>query len=1025
MGEYNDINKQISIEEKLREIEKSYFGLFNSVTEAIYVHKEDGIFLDVNEGAINMYGYPREELIGRTPQLVSAPGKNDIALILQLMQKVVSTGKPEQFEFWGQRKNGEIFLKDVIMNKGKYFGEEVIISTARDITERKAAENLLQKHTVRLERINDCLSSLSPDHLLNINRLTALCGELLYATCSLYNRLKDGYLCSYGQWNTPAGYNAIDEPEGHICFDVISGDHDEPILITDLQNTSYSETDPNVRAYGLQTYFGQAVRCAGEALGSLCVVYQTDYCPTDEDKRILGIIASSIGNEDTHYTAEFELQNSESQYRSLFNDSAVAIFEEDFSKVKAFFDSLKSACISDWKTYFNDHNDDLILCASLIKITDVNNECLNLFKINDKSEILKINYSRFGHGGWQVFKNEIIALAEGNQYFESAMQILDFENNHKQVILKLKVSPESQETLKRVIVSMIDITELKKTKETLIESEHKYKDLQNLFRIIADNMHDMIWAKDLENKYLFANKTLCDNLLMAKDTTEPFGKNDLFFVARERAKHADNPNWHTFGENCMDSDSIVLNSGKTQLFDEYGLVKNQFLFLEVIKAPLYNEQNKIIGTVGAARDVTDRKRAEQIQKILYSISNAVAITNDVVELIGFIREQLATLLDTTNFFVALYDESSDMLSSPFACDELDEIGSWPAEKSTTGYIIKKQKSLLATSEEIKKLCDNGEIEMLGTPAKVWLGVPLFMDGKVTGALVVQSYNNPYAYTQKDVEMLEFVSHQISLSIQRKKAEEEIRILNQDLENRVNERTFELQAINKQLEAFAYTISHDLRAPLRAIDGFTQILFEDYENLLDEKGKSTCSIIRQNTRKMNQLIDDLLDFSRLTSTEMTMKIINLNELVEKSFQELTTPETRKKINFIAGELPEVKGDQTMLQQVWTNLLSNALKFSSRQEKPIITISYLRTNDEYEFSIKDNGAGFDMNYANKLFGVFQRLHSLKEFEGTGVGLAIVQHIIQRHGGRIWAEGKEKQGATFYFSLPVLKSFKNNKQ
>ncbi len=236
-----------------------------------------------------------------------------------------------------------------------------------------------------------------------------------------------------------------------------------------------------------------------------------------------------------------------------------------------------------------------------------------------------------------------------------------------------------------------------------------------------------------------------------------------------------------------------------------------------------------------------------------------------------------------------------------------------------------------------------------------------------------------------------------------------------LEENVRERTAELEAANKELEAFSYSVSHDLRAPLRAIDGYTRILVEDYEASLDTEGQRVCGVIRDNTQRMGQLIDDLLAFSRLGRTQMQVASIDMAALVTSVFQELTTSQDRERLDFRVDSLPSALGDPAMIRQVWVNLLSNALKFSAKREQAMIVVSGRAEVGENIYSVGDNGAGFDMKYIDKLFGVFQRLHSQREFEGTGVGLAIVQRIIHRHGGRVWAESQVDQGATFYFTLP----------
>jgi PAS domain S-box-containing protein len=255
--------------------------------------------------------------------------------------------------------------------------------------------------------------------------------------------------------------------------------------------------------------------------------------------------------------------------------------------------------------------------------------------------------------------------------------------------------------------------------------------------------------------------------------------------------------------------------------------------------------------------------------------------------------------------------------------------------------------------------------------------------------------------------------------ERKKAEQEIRRLNEELEQRVVERTEQLQAANKELEAFSYSVSHDLRAPLRAIDGYTRILVEDYEPILDTEGKRICGVISTEARRMGQLIDDLLSFSRLGRKEMFRSRIDMKALVDSVFDELMKEQDPARIEIRVAKLPTANGDLSLFHQVWVNLLSNALKFTSKKAQAVIEVGCRHSKDENIYYVRDNGAGFDMEYANKLFGVFQRLHGESEFEGTGVGLAIVQRIIRRHGGRIWAEGEMEKGATFYFALPRKES------
>jgi PAS domain S-box-containing protein len=257
----------------------------------------------------------------------------------------------------------------------------------------------------------------------------------------------------------------------------------------------------------------------------------------------------------------------------------------------------------------------------------------------------------------------------------------------------------------------------------------------------------------------------------------------------------------------------------------------------------------------------------------------------------------------------------------------------------------------------------------------------------------------------------------------KAAQEEIKRLNQELEQRVTRRTAQLEAVNRELEAFSYSVSHDLRAPLRHVDGFAGLLSKHAGATLDEKGRRYLTTISGAARQMGRLIDDLLSFSRMGRLQIKTVSVDQDALVAAVIRDTRADETAPRIEWVVSHLPPVQADPAMLRQVWFNLIDNAVKYSGKNAAPRIEIGTVRTPDvalavqtEQTFFVRDNGVGFDMNYVEKLFGVFQRLHGPAEFEGTGIGLANVRRIVNRHGGRVWAEGRVGEGATFYFSLPL---------
>jgi PAS domain S-box-containing protein len=284
----------------------------------------------------------------------------------------------------------------------------------------------------------------------------------------------------------------------------------------------------------------------------------------------------------------------------------------------------------------------------------------------------------------------------------------------------------------------------------------------------------------------------------------------------------------------------------------------------------------------------------------------------------------------------------------------------------------------------------------------WLGQnvqPLMEDGQIIGFQAVA----------RDI------TERIHAEEALRRSDEEVRKLNAELEQRVLERTAQLENANKELEAFSYSVSHDLRAPLLTINGFTQFLGMHLGDKLDDEGKRLLAVIRTNTQTMQNLISALLMLSKTNKKELEMVQIDMQELAKETYTDIASAEAQQKIQIDIPVMPEVRGDRLLLRQVWTNLLSNAIKFTLAKDERAIVLGGRTEEHRNVYFVKDSGAGFDMKDAGKLFGVFSRLHSDEEFEGTGIGLSIVRRVIHRHRGEVWAEGELGKGATFYFALP----------
>lgn len=393
---------------------------------------------------------------------------------------------------------------------------------------------------------------------------------------------------------------------------------------------------------------------------------------------------------------------------------------------------------------------------------------------------------------------------------------------------------------------------------------------------------------------------------------------------------------------------------------------------------IYNNRKELIGAVLVMRDAEKQRAYEKAIKENNNFLNAVL--ENIPNMI-FVK-------DAEHLRFIRFNKAGEELLG-FSREDLlgrSDLDFFPQEQAD--FFIKKDQETLHSGK------------MLDIPQEE-------IDSKTLGRRWLHTRKIPVNGVDGNPLYLVGISEDIT---EQKKKNDEVRALNQSLEENV----IQLKHANKELESFSYSVSHDLRAPLRAIDGYTKILLEDYGEKIDDEGKRMMDIVMKNARKMGQLIDDLLAFSRIGKQSMTQIPIDMNSLVYSIITEIQQQQPGLHCAFKTSDLPALHADLGMMRIVLTNLISNAIKYSSKKEHPEVEIGSFKKDGHAVYFVKDNGAGFEMKYYDKLFGIFQRLHSNSEFEGTGVGLAIVNRIITRHGGIVWAESKPDEGATFYFSI-----------
>jgi signal transduction histidine kinase/DNA-binding NarL/FixJ family response regulator len=386
-----------------------------------------------------------------------------------------------------------------------------------------------------------------------------------------------------------------------------------------------------------------------------------------------------------------------------------------------------------------------------------------------------------------------------------------------------------------------------------------------------------------------------------------------------------------------------------------------------------------------------------IQEYLdYALSKAIELTESKIGYIYYYNEKKEEFI--------LNSWSQDVMKKCTIAEqqtiyELSKTGVW-------GEAVRQRKPILINdfqaSHPLKKGYPDGHM-----PLFKYLTIPVFNNHEIVGVVAVA--NKETDYTETDTLQLSLLMDVVWEVAERKKADAEILMLNAELEARVLERTAQLETLNIELDSFSHSVSHDLRAPLRHISGFAEIIENDFSE------KHHLDTIIGSAKKMGILIDDLLNLSRTNRTELKKTSINMKQIVDEAYASFEDSITNRNIELIITALPEVNGDYNLLRLVWINLLDNAIKYTKTRNTAIIRVTGREEAEEYIFCISDNGVGFDMQYAQKLFGAFQRLHSELQFEGTGIGLATVRRIITRHGGKIWAEAELDKGAVFCFSLP----------
>jgi PAS domain S-box-containing protein len=507
-------------------------------------------------------------------------------------------------------------------------------------------------------------------------------------------------------------------------------------------------------------------------------------------------------------------------------------------------------------------------------------------------------------------------------------------------------------------------------KQLILEQEKAklrddYRKIAQEWQETFDSISDAIWLMDSDNKIIRANSA----------TTNTLGLNSEQMIGKHCGTLL-----HGAGETPDDCPYPRMLSTKARAATE---IKLDNRWMSVSVDPILDDNNELIGAVHIMRDISYQKQAEQ------ALRESESIFRELFEHMGSGVSIYKPVENGSNFIIKDINDAGEIITN----SEHDKI---IGRFVTDVFPQVREKRLLHFLSEVNKTGVAAHFDTynyIGDELEYWLGNYVL---KLESGEIIAIYND---------------------LTDRVKAEENIKKLNEELEQRVEERTAQLEIANQELEAFSYSVSHDLRSPLRGISGWTQALYEDYADKLDEQAKGYLNRVVSETQRMSQLIEGLLKLSQISKSALTPEDVDLSQTALEVLERLKEEHPNREVQIKIQPDLHTLGDKNLLEILLTNLFANAWKFTGKQEQPIIEFGTTTIEDKPAYFVRDNGAGFDMMHATKLFGAFQRMHKAVDYPGTGVGLATVQRIVIRHGGRIWAEAKPNEGATFFFTLQEL--------
>jgi PAS domain S-box-containing protein len=977
--------------EALQEEEERYRNLVETAPEAIYtISAENGTITSLNPAFEKITGWQRSEWLGKSFMSIIHP--DDLPLAIETFQKTLCGEAQSPYELRVRSKSGKYltgeFTSKPQIENGRIIGELGIV---RDITERKKTDE-------RMEKLNKCFLTFKADPDENINRIVALCGELLGATCALYNRLDQGMLCSVGRWNTPPGYNPVDKPNGHVCYDVIQQGADDITLIRNLCDTSYAKTDPNVARYKLQTYVGKAVRFDDCYIGSLCLVYQRDFNPSEEEKKIIGLLASAIGVEETRRQALLQMRDVEEKFRVISASTMDAIILVDAEGKVSYWNPAAQRIFGytgeevSGKDVFR-----LIVPKRFHK--DVHNALERLRKT----------------GHYPVIGKEIEFAAK--------------TKDGREFPVELSLSALQMKGKWHAVGVVRDVTERKRMERAMKEDEEKYrgisKKLESLMKSSAVMLRTMDMRKRLKTVAVAVREQGWRRVVISL-RDEDLNTTDVVTAGLTPKEEQYLKGHQAPGD--------VWRKRLSSMFERYRLgefyylpwsdplVREQFKYAltskvpkeetvdwnpdDLLYIPLLLPSGQVVGIMSIDDPVDGRRPTKESLAPLELFAHQAAVAIESARLIQQLNDAKNQLEEYTDHLEEKVKERTKNLKE--------------SEEKLRSIFAASPDSITATDLEGKIIeCNEQTVKMHGYASKKELigkSALVLISSKDhqravenTKKTLEQGWIKNVEYTFETKDGREFPA-ELSATVIKDASGKAMGFvaMTKDITARkqMEQQLFKSERL-AAIGELAAMIGHDLRNPLTGITGAAYYLKMKFGRKMDVKAKEMLEIIEKDIEYSNKIINDLLEYSREIRLELDGT--TPKSLVREALSLVTVPDNIRVLN-LSRNKPRMKVDIGKMKRTLANMIKNA--FDAMPIGGTLTIKSRRVNNNVQIALSDTGIGMSKQVLDKLW---RPLFTTKA-KGMGFGLPICKRIVEAHGGKISLESSVGKGTTFTITVPI---------